>query len=165
MRGDVLVRRWLVVVLMAMGATYVGAQTPAAPAPGETEEPPKVDEVKVIAQRAALPILGGDRPFILRESSWSGEIAPGTAKLIQLQLFKRNDYHFWLAVPDRRAETGLGLYNGKGEAVKSEMRHHDDGNVVSLSASPEETGVYYLRISMGTATEEPQRWVVIYAYR
>ncbi|HRQ89816.1 MAG TPA: hypothetical protein PLA50_13535 [Bacteroidia bacterium] len=163
MRVDVPVRRWLAAVLMAMGATYASAQAPAAP--GETEEAPKVDEARVIAQRAALPMLGGDRPFILRESSWSGEIAPGTAKLIQLQLFKRNDYHFWLAVPDRRAETGLGLYNAKGEAVSSELRRHDGGNVVSLSASPEETGIYYLRISMGTATEEPQRWVVIYAYR
>ena len=64
MRVDVPVRRWLAAVLMAMGATYASAQAPAAP--GETEEAPKVDEARVIAERAVAEAQAFDVPEQLR---------------------------------------------------------------------------------------------------
>ncbi len=146
-----------------MAAAFGGwlcAQEAAPPA-----EAPVLDEVKLIAQRAALAHLGGEKPFILRESSWSGEIEPGMAKLIQVQLFKRNDYHFWLAVPDRRGEVDVALYDGKGERVEGTRFQYESPNIASFAASAEETGLYYLRISLLDTVEKPQRWTVVYAYR
>ncbi len=137
----------------------------AAAAGGEEVKPPVVDEVKLIAQRAALSSLTGENPFVLRESSWSGVIDPGKARLIQLQLFKRNEYHFWMAVPDRKAGVNVNVYDGKGGLVEAENVTYDAGNVASVIVRPRETGVYYLRISLQTTVETPQKWSVIYAYR
>ena len=124
-----------------------------------------LDDVKLTAQRSALTYLKGDNPFVLRESSWSGTVDPGKARLIQLQLFKRNEYHFWFAVPDQKAGLNLNVYDGKGEVVKTENISYDTSNVVSLIVRPAETGVYYLRISLQTTIATPQKWSVIYAYR
>lgn len=141
------------------------APVPAPPVPANEAPVSVIDDVKLIAQRAAIAHLSGERPFILRESSWSGVIDPGKARLIQVQLFKRNDYHFWFAVPDRKAGLNLNIYNGKGEVVETENLAYDATNVVSLIVRPEETGVYYLRISLHTTITTPQKWSVIYAYR
>lgn len=129
------------------------------------EEKPALDELKLIAQQAAIPHLGGGNPFILRESTWSGSVEPGKARLIQVQLFKRNDYHFWVAMPDRKAAVNLNLYNGKGELLEAKNLRYETTNVASLIASPSETGVYYLRVSLQTTVEKTQPWTVIYAYR
>lgn len=151
---------WAALVL----AGWVSAQEAAPPSDGEAAAP-VLDEVKLIAQRAALAHLGGEKPFILRESSWSGEIEPGQVRLIQVQLFKRNDYHFWIAVPDRRAEVDVTLYDGKGERVDGTSHPYESPNVASFAASAAETGIYYLRISLQPTVETPQRWTVVYAYR
>ena len=147
-----------------LGQTQVTVPEPVA---AESVEASKVilDDVKLTAQQAALAHLKGENPFILRESSWSGMVDPGKARLIQVQLFKRNEYHFWFAVPDTKAGLNLNIYNGKGDVVKTENIAYDTPNVVSLIVRPEETGVYYLRISLQTTIAIPQKWSVIYAYR
>lgn len=129
------------------------------------EVKPSLDELKLVAQQAAIPHLGGGKPFILRESTWSGEVEPGKARLIQVQLFKRNDYHFWVAMPDRKAAVNLNLYNGKGELIEAKTLRYETPNLASLIATPSETGIYYLRLSLQTTVEETQPWTVIYAYR
>lgn len=149
----------------ALDPLPVSSQETALPFAGAAEAPPVHEELKRIAQQAAIPHLSGERPFILRESSWSGQVEPGKARLIQIQLFKRNDYQFWFAVPDRRAGVLLNLYNGKGELVAGDLVEYETSNIVSLVASPSETGIHYLRISMGTSIGDSQPWTVIYAYR
>ncbi len=121
--------------------------------------------IKLLAQEAALPSLRGEEKFILRESWWSGNLDPGKAKLIQVQLFRRNSYQFWIAVPNRNAEPLLNIYDSEGNLVSSEAVTFDSDNIVSTVIQPEETGVYYLRVSLKTTVEAPQDWAVIYAYR
>ncbi len=130
------------------------------------EGPPVLDEVRLIAQRAALPFLRGENPFILRESAWSGEIGPGEVRLVQVQLFRRNDYHFWLAVPDRAAIVGLHLYDGKGNLLETVAHRYGTPNLASLEATPAVTGVYYLRVFLAEKSPDSrQRWTLIYGYR
>ncbi len=124
-----------------------------------------LDDIKLAAQQTALPFLKGENPFILRESSWSGTLEPGKARLIQVQLFRRNEYHFWFNVPDRRAGLNLNIYDANGEIVDAENVKYESSNIVSLVVRPGVTGIYYLRVSLQTTIETPQRWSVIYAYR
>ncbi len=158
-------------IVLALLSSPLHAQRSAgevsAPAEGDAGQgtEPVIDEVKLIAQRAAMASLTGERPFILRESSWSGMIDPGKARLIQLQLFKRNEYHFWMAVPDRDAGVNVHIYDGNGEIVEGETIRYDVRNVAGLIVRPSESGVYYLRISLQTTVATPQEWAVIYAYR
>ena len=147
----------LVLVLLGGFASVRGQEV--------VDRKPSLDELKLVAQQAAIPHLAGGNPFILRESTWSGAVEPGKARLIQVQLFKRNDYHFWIAMPDRNAAVNLNLYNGKGELLEAKSLSYETPNVASLVASPSETGVYYLRVSLQTTIEETQPWTVIYAYR
>lgn len=155
----------LVIGLIGNAALLVAQDSAPAGPPAAPEPPPVFEELKLIAQRAAVPQLSGEKPFILREQAWTGEIEPGKARLIQVQLFKRNDYHFWFVVPDRSAGLNLNLYNGKGELVEGEGRQFETPNIVGLKASAGETGVYYLRISLQTTAKAQQPWTVIYAYR
>ncbi len=158
------------IVVLSLLSASLHAQRPDAEVSPPAEKSagqvqPVIDEVKLIAQRAAMASLTGERPFILRESSWSGMIDPGKARLIQLQLFKRNEYHFWMAVPDRGAAVNVHIYDGNGEIVEGENIRYDVGNVAGLIVRPSESGVYYLRISLQTTVTTPQEWSVIYAYR
>jgi hypothetical protein len=127
--------------------------------------PEVIDDIKLTAQQAALSQLTGEHPFILRETGWGGELTPGEAKLIQMQLFKRNEYQFWFAVANRKAGLNLNVYNASGEIMEADSIVYDTSNVVSLIVRPEETGVYYVRLSLQTTIDDPQRWSVIYAYR
>lgn len=159
-----------IISLLLLGAfvsviPLAGQEKPPVAPVAAPEPPPVFEELKLIAQRAAIPQLSGERPFILRETTWSGQVDPGKARLIQVQLFKRNDYHFWFVVPDRKAGLNLNLYNGKGELVEGTNQSYETPNLVGLMVSAGETGVYYLRISMQTTVETPQPWTVIYAYR
>lgn len=121
--------------------------------------------VKLLAQEAALPVLRGGEKFILRESWWSGSLDPGKAKLIQVQLFRRNSYQFWLAVPSRAAEPLINIYDSDGNLVPSDQIESDQTNIVSTVIEPEMTGVYYIRVSLKTTIDSAQDWAVIYAYR
>lgn len=125
----------------------------------------QIDPIKLAAQRAALGDLTGENPFILRESGWQGTIKPGEARLVQIQFFRRNEYQFWLAMGDRKAELNLNVYDGEGQKVESADITFDETNIVSTRVKPELTGVYYVRISLKTTIEEPQQWSMIYAYR
>jgi len=124
-----------------------------------------VNVVKLLAQRAALPFLRGDDRFVLRESWWNGRIAPGDSKLIQVQLFSRNAYQFWLAVPSRDAAVDLHLYDSEGKLVETDFPEIEGTNIVSLFAEPDRSGLYYLRVALREGTEQEQEWGVIYAYR
>ncbi len=125
----------------------------------------RLSDVKLLAQRFALTSLSGDTPFILRESWWSGSLDPGKAKLIQVQLFQRNQYQFWLAVPEREAKLNLNLYDGKGELVETEAVTGEEDRVLSMIVRPPASGVYYVRVSLQTNLTSPQDWAVIYAYK
>lgn len=130
-----------------------------------SELPEPLNDIKILAQQAALPSLRGESKFILRESWWSGHISPGKAKLIQVQLFRRNEYQFWLAVPNPKAELNLNVYDSEGKLVPSEIREHSGTHVVSTIVKPDLTGVYYVRVSLKTTLDQAQDWAVIYAYR
>ena len=136
---------------------------------GQEEEAPNVSKshgyVKLLAQKAALPSLKGEDKFILRESWWSGNLGPGKAKLIQVQLFRRNSYKFWLAVPSREGEPLINVYDSEGNLADTEVSQFDPKNVVATTFRPETTGVYYIRVSLNTTVENAQDWAVIYGYR
>ncbi len=128
-------------------------------------ESDRLHDGKLLAQQAAMSSLKGDDSFILRESWWNGTIVPGAAKLIQQQLFKRNEYQFWFAVPGREAVASISIYNSAGELVESEEVSFEESNVASTVVRPDSTGIYYLRIALTRKTEADEDWAVIYGWR
>ncbi len=124
-----------------------------------------LSDSKLLAQKAAIKELSGDDPFVLRQNWWKGIIEPGQAKLIQIQLFKRNDYRFWFAVPGRDAEVRIHLYDGKGNLLETDRVEYPTKNVAGTMISAESTGLYFVRIYLSKAVKTPQEWALIYGYR
>lgn len=124
-----------------------------------------LSDSKLLAQKAALKELSGEDPFVLRQNWWKGIIEPGEAKLIQIQLFKRNNYRFWYAVPGRDAKVNIHIYNGKGDLLETEHIEYPAANISSTMISAESTGLYYVRIYLSKEIKSPQEWALIYGYR
>ncbi|MCB1232331.1 MAG: hypothetical protein KDN19_18930 [Verrucomicrobiae bacterium] len=123
-----------------------------------------VHEGKSFAIEAAVPQLElEENPFVLREAWWNGELQAGETKIIQHQLFKRNEYWFWLGVSQTDAKVSIHVYDSEGKLDEEEA--WQDRNVAAVRVEPNKTGVYYIRVAVESVTEPPAEWAVVYAYR
>lgn len=123
-----------------------------------------VHEGKSFAIEAAIPQLELEQnPFILREAWWNGELQAGETKIVQHQLFKRNDYWFWLGVSQTESRVSIHIYDSDGNLADAES--WQDKNVAAARVIPKKTGVYYIRVAVESVTEPPAEWAVVYGYR
>jgi hypothetical protein len=123
-----------------------------------------VHDGKSFAIEAALPNLElSDDPFVLREAWWNGELKPGETKIVQHQLFKRNEYWFWLGSSILESKVSIHIYDSEGKLADAEA--WAEKNVAGVRVVPVNSGVYYIRVAIEEAAEEPVEWAVIYGYR
>lgn len=125
-----------------------------------------VHDGKSAAIEGALPQLDlEENPYLLRESWWHDSFQKkGDVKLIQHQLFKRNDYWFWAGLSEYDAKVSIHIYDSAGELADNEDWQKD--NVAGVRILPEASGNYYIRIELlENPTGEPIDWAVIYAFR
>ena len=123
-----------------------------------------VHDGKSFAIEAALPQLElRENPFVLREAWWNGELKAGETKIVQHQLFKRNEYWFWLGSSIQNSKVSIHIYDSQGKLADAEAwaKNH----VAGVRVVPENSGTYYIRVSIDESGEEPVEWAVIYAYR
>ena len=124
----------------------------------------EVHDGKSFAIEQAVPKLEIEyNPFILRESWWDGELKPGEVKIIQHQLYKRNEYWFWLGASLMEAKVNVHIYDSAGNLTDAESFQTD--NVAGVRVVPEKTGTYYLRIAIESSPVDQTPWALIYAYR
>ena len=77
-----------------------------------------VDDAHSFAMEAAVPFV--EQGFIVREDYWNGEIKSGQQLMIKHQLFKGNEYAFWLATANEGAKLDLKVFDDKGKAIEIE---------------------------------------------
>ena len=123
----------------------------------------EVHDGKTYAIEKAIPKLELDYPFILRESWSSGELAEGDVKIIQHQLYKRNEYWFWIGASLLDSRLNIHIYDSEGNLTDAES--FQTANVAGVKVIPSKTGTYYLRIAVESSPVEKTPWAVIYAYR
>jgi hypothetical protein len=123
-----------------------------------------VHEGKDAAIEAALPKLDLEKdPYVLREAWWHGELKDGETKLIQHQLFKRNDYWFWMGASNPDAKVNLHIYDAGGNLV--EVESFARGHVAGARVTPTASGIFYIRIAVETGSVDSTEWAVIYAFK
>lgn len=123
-----------------------------------------VHEGKDAAIGAALPKLDlAENPYVLREAWWQGELKKGETKLIQHQLFQRNDYWFWMGSSNPDAEVSIHIYDAEGNLVDEES--FEKGHVAGARVVPKVSGTYYVRIKVLEGPAGPSGWAVIYGFR
>lgn len=122
-----------------------------------------LDEALSIAFEAAVPYI--EQGFEVREDNWSGEIPSGEPKLVRHQLFRGNEYWFWLGTSFSDCELSLEIFDGEGNPVGIESFTKD--STAGVRVLPSKTGTYFLRLTVKAKTETADTldWALVYGYR
>jgi hypothetical protein len=120
-----------------------------------------VDEAHDRAMEAAKAYV--DQGFTVREDYWNGEVESGQKLLIKHQLFKGNDYAFWLGTASEGCELELAIFDDKGNAVQMEQKKGPYST--SVRVTPQKTGTYMVVFSVKSKKERGVTWALAYGYR
>jgi hypothetical protein len=121
-----------------------------------------LDEALSLAFEAAVPYM--EQGFEVREDSWSGEIPSGEPKLVRHQLFRGNEYWFWLGTSFENSEAQVEIFDSEGTSVG--LEEFSKGQTAGVRVLPQKTGTYYLRVTVTSKESEPiLDWALVYGYR
>jgi len=128
-----------------------------------------VNDSRSYAIEAALPWLepkeGSDEtPFALRDSWWTETTKVKEPKIFSHQLFKRNEYWFWVATDDLEGTVSVAVYDAEGKLVEP-LEKMSKKHTAGVRVAPTATGTYYVRVVVETATGGEATWAVVYGYR
>src|SRR5213083_3547351 len=76
-----------------------------------------VDDAQSFALQAAEPYVR--EGFQVREDYWGGDLAAGEKKAVRQQLFKGNEYWFWLGTEVETAKVSVHVYDAEGKLAET----------------------------------------------
>lgn len=120
-----------------------------------------VDEAHDYAMEAATPFV--EQGYTVREDYWNGEVESGQKLAIRHQLFKGNEYAFWLGTANDGCELELSVFDAKGQPVHMERKA--EKHTVSVRVNPPRTGTYTVVFSVKSKGERGVTWALAYGYR
>ena len=122
-----------------------------------------VDDAHSFAMEAAVPFV--EQGFIVREDYWNGEVKSGQKLMVKHQLFKGNEYAFWLATGVEVKSMELKVYDDKGKAIEMDTQESDLW--VTVRVNPPRTGTYTVVFSFESSdkSEPGVTWALAYGYR
>jgi hypothetical protein len=121
-----------------------------------------VDDAQSFALQAAEPYV--KQGFQVREDYWGGDLASGEKKAVRQQLFKGNEYWFWLGTEVDRAKESLHIYDSDGKLAE-EADSWEKGRFAAAHIVPKTTGSYFIIVSIGQSPEERTHWALVYGFR
>jgi hypothetical protein len=121
-----------------------------------------VDESHDYAMEAATPFV--EQGFIVREDYWNGEVKGGQKLMISHQLFKGNEYAFWLGSVNDDVTMDLKVYDEKGNAIQMDLKK--DKHFITVRVNPQRTGTYKIVFELkGKDAGAGVMWALAYGYR
>jgi hypothetical protein len=120
-----------------------------------------VDESHDYTMEAATPFV--EQGFIVREDYWNGEVKSGQKLMISHQLFKGNEYAFWLGSVNDDVEFDLKVYDEKGNAIQIDTKAANHS--LSIRVNPQKTGTYKIVFALKSKKEAAVMWALAYGYR
>ena len=120
-----------------------------------------IDDALSFALEAADPYV--KEGFTVREDYWGGDLAVKSTKAIVHQLFKGNEYWFWMGTDVKDAKVSVHIYDSEGNLAEVEAwakPHFAAARVV-----PKKTGSYYLIVEIEKSPEERTTWSLAYGFR
>src|SRR6187401_1795074 len=76
-----------------------------------------VDDAQSFALQAAEPYV--KEGFQVREDYWGGDLGAGEKKAVRQQLFKGNEYWFWLGTEVETAKVSVHIYDSEGKLAET----------------------------------------------
>jgi hypothetical protein len=120
-----------------------------------------VDDAHSHAMEAAVPFV--EQGFIVREEYWNGEVKSAQQLMIKHQMFKGNEYAFWLGTPNPDVAFTLRVLDDKGKEISVDMKaakHH-----ASIRVNPAKSGTYSVIFSITSQKDTGLFWALAYGYR
>jgi len=120
-----------------------------------------IDDALSFALEAADPYV--KEGFTVREDYWGGDLPVKQTKAIVHQLFKGDEYWFWMGTDTEKAKISVHIYDSDGKLVEAEAwqkPHKAAARVV-----PKRTGTYYLIVEIEKSPEERTYWSLAYGFR
>ena len=120
-----------------------------------------VDDALSYALEAAQPYV--KEGFTVREDYWGGDMGVKQAKAITHQLFKGNEYWFWLGTDEKTAKVTIHVYDSDGVLCETDFKQK--GNMAMAKVIPKRTGTYYLIVEVEKSAKERTHWGMAYGHR
>jgi hypothetical protein len=122
-----------------------------------------VDDAHSFAMEAADPFV--KEGFIVREDYWNGEVKSGQKLMVKHQLFKGNEYAFWLGTANDDCKLEIQVLDEKGNAIQITPKIGIGPTFTSIRVNPPKTGTYSVVFSVTSKTEKSVFWALAYGYR
>jgi len=122
-----------------------------------------VDDAHSFAMEAADPFV--KEGFIVREDYWNGEVKSGQQLMVKHQLFKGNEYAFWLGTANDDCKLEIQVLDEKGNAIQITPKIGIGETFTSVRVNPPKTGTYSVVFSVTSKTEKSVFWALAYGYR
>jgi hypothetical protein len=121
-----------------------------------------VDDAQSFALQAAEPYV--KEGFQVREDYWGGDLGSGEKKAVRQQLFKGNEYWFWLGTEVDRAKVSVHIYDSDGKLAE-DSDGWEKGHFAAAHVIPKTTGSYFIIVSVEESPEERTHWALVYGFR
>ncbi|MBL9116758.1 MAG: hypothetical protein JNJ83_17250 [Verrucomicrobiaceae bacterium] len=122
-----------------------------------------VDDAHSFAMEAAAPYV--EQGFIVREDYYNGEVKSGQKLMVRHQLFKGNEYAFWLGTANDKCKLEIQIFDEKNKAVHIAPTMGTGDNFTSVRVNPPKTGTYTVVFSVTSAIDKGVFWALAYGYR
>src|ERR1700675_2875169 len=96
-----------------------------------------VDDAQTFALQAAEPYV--KEGFQVREDYWGGDLGVSEKKAVKQQLFKGNEYWFWLGSEVEQAKISVHIYDLEGK-IAEESDGWQKGHFAAAHIVPKATG-------------------------
>jgi hypothetical protein len=120
-----------------------------------------VDDAHAMAMEMATPYV--EKGFKVRQDYWKGDVKSIEPKRVSAQLFKGNEYWFWLGCDAPDCELTLKVVDQQGREVETETVKGN--NAVGVRLLPPKTGTYVFVFTIKVSGGQPAGWALAYGYR
>ena len=121
-----------------------------------------VDDAQSFALQADEPYV--KEGFQVREDYWGGDLGVGEKKAVRQQLFKGNEYWFWLGTEVEKAKVSVHVYDSEGKLAE-QNDSWQKGHFAAAHIVPKTTGSYFIIVDIEESPEERTHWALVYGFR
>jgi hypothetical protein len=121
-----------------------------------------VDDAQSFALQAAEPYV--KEGFQVREDFWGGDLGAGEKKAVKQQLFKGNEYWFWLGTEVEKANLSVHIYDAEGKLVE-QPDSWQKGQFAAAHVIPQTTGSFFVIVTVEESPDERTHWALVYGFR
>ena len=120
-----------------------------------------VDDAHSMAMELATPYV--EKGFQVRQDYWSGEVRSGQSKKVKAQLFKGNEYWFFLGCDADNCTLELKIVDAKGKELHTETARIK--GAVGVRILPPRTGSFAIIFTVTSPDVRKPHWALASAYR